>query len=369
MLLRPFRPRPSALIAGLALVALGLAVPVGNTAAYFARDSAGAVDSLTTGLSIWKLATIGLGFLWMAADAFRPQGHEADALLARGKSTADAPSQRLRAVAIAACVLGLLLRCYDLDAGLWFDEIDTFVRYGNASLARAVSSFETQNNHLAYSVLANLSIQACGPSAWALRLPAVVLGAATLWALWRFALLVAPGPEALLATCFLAVSSHHLWFSQDARGYTGLFLATLISTGAFLSMLWQRRATSMRLPLLYAVAASFGVWMHTTAVFVVIAHFAIWIGLCLRRSSAAGNRWPPLWGFAFAAALSLWGYALVLPQFMDTLSGPSMPGQETEWRNPIWMLRETASGLAAGLPGGWLALIEGAVVLALGLWS
>ncbi len=366
---RSFRPRPLPLIAGLTLVALGLALPAQTAANYFAQDSAAGVEALAMGMSIWKLATAGLGLVWIAADVFRPRGSETDALLERGKSVDEAPSARLCAIAIAACLIGLALRCYDLNAGLWFDEIDTLVRYGDASLSRAVSSYETQNNHLAYTVLANLSIHAFGSSAWALRLPAVLLGAASLWALWRFALLVAPRSEALIATGFLAVSSHHVWFSQDARGYTGMFLATLISSGAFLSMLWQRRATDMKLPLLYGASAAFGVWMHATAVFVVVAHFAIWALLCLRRQSAAENRWQPLWGFVFAGALSLWGYALVLPQFVHTLAGPSMEGHETHWRHPLWLMRETASGLAAGLPGGWFALIVGALVLGLGLWS
>ncbi len=366
---RSFRPRPLPLIAGLALVALGLVLPARTLANYFAQDSAAGIDALVQGAWIWKLATAALGLLCIAADIFGPRADEADALLERGKSLDAAPSARLSALALAACVLGLALRCYDLNAGMWFDEIDTLVRYGNASLARAVSSFETQNNHLAYSLLANLSIQAFGSSAWALRLPAVLLGAASLWATWRFALLVAPRSEALIATCFLALSSHHVWFSQDARGYTGMFLATLISSGAFLAMLWQRRATDMKLPLLYAASAAFGVWMHTTAVFVVVAHFAIWVVLCLRRPSAAENRWQPLWGFVCAAALALWGYALVLPQFVHTLAGPSMEGHETVWRSPLWLLRETASALAAGLPGGWFALIAGALVLGLGLRS
>ena len=366
---RSFRPRPLPLIAGLALIALGLALPARTLAEYFARDSAAGIEALVQGAWIWKLATAALGFLCIAVDLFRPGTNEADALLERGRSLDGPPSSRLTALALAACALGLALRCYDLNAGLWFDEIDTLVRYGNASLARAVSSFETQNNHLAYSLLANLSIHAFGSSAWALRLPAVLLGAASLWAAWRFALLVAPRSEALIATFFLAVSSHHVWFSQDARGYTGMFLATTISSGAFLEMLWQRRATDMKLPLLYAASAAFAVCMHSTAVFVVVAHFAIWVVLCLRRPSAAENRWQPLWGFACAAAFSLWGYALVLPQFVHTLAGPSMAGHETQWRNPLWLIRETASGLAAGLPGGWFALIAGALLLALGLWS
>jgi uncharacterized membrane protein len=243
------------------------------------------------------------------------------------------------------------------------------LRYGTTSLAHVLTSFETQNNHLAYSVLANLSIGVFGADAWALRLPAALLGAASLWAAWRFALLVAPVTQALFVTWLLALSYHHVWFSQNARGYTGMLLGTLVCSAAFLVMLRQSKPESLRPAWLYGVAASLAIWMHTTAVFVVVAHFVIWLVSCARARGAGANRWPPLWGFVFAGALTVWGYALVLPQFVDTLGGASMVGHETEWRNPLWMLRETLASLAAGLPGGWLALVEGALVLALGLWS
>ena len=354
---------------GLAIIAVALVLPVARTGQFLASASAADLSSLIAGVWIFKLASAALGALWIAADAFRPSGGEFDALLEGGRSDAAAPSRRWNAAALAICVLGLLLRCYDLNSGLWFDEIDTLVRYGSASMTRVVSSFETQNNHVAYSILANLSVGALGPSAWALRLPAVILGVLSLWALWRFALRVTSPAEALLATAFLAVSSHHVSFSQDARGYTGMLLASIVASAVFLELVWQRKATGLRLPVSYGLAASFGIWMHSTAVFLVAAHFAIWIWLCWRRPSARGNRAPVFWAFAFATAFSLWAYAVVLPQFVHTLSGPSMPGQETQWRNPLWMIRETGAGLAAGLPGGWLALIEGGVLLALGLWS
>ena len=363
------RPRAGALIGSLALIAVAGFTSVEGLATRLVQDTHVSIVTLAGGVGLWKLATYGLALLWLAADQWRASGAEAVPLLANGRYVGEAPSSRQWALALGACCVGLLLRSHDLNAGLWFDEIDTLVRYGTCSLTHVVSSFETQNNHLAYSVLANLSIQAFGESPWALRLPAVLLGAASLWALWRFALMIAPPIQALFATWLLAVSYHHVWFSQDARGYTGMLLATLVSSAVFLSMLWQKQSSNLKLPFCYAVAASFGIWMHTTAVFVVVAHFLIWAVLCARGKAALANRWPPLWGFMFAAALSIWGYALVLPQFVETLGGPSMAGHETEWRNPLWLLRETLAGLASGLPGGWLALLEGVLVLGMGLWS
>ncbi|HUR29313.1 MAG TPA: hypothetical protein VM509_14085, partial [Planctomycetota bacterium] len=367
--LRSFRPRPVALIAGLALCVLALAVPATGFARFLAAEAEVDLELGSRGVGIWRLATLLLGALCIVFDGLRPRGEDGEPLLEHGRVPNESLSPRWHLVALAIVCAGYALRCHDLGAGLWFDEIDTLVRYGTGSAAKAVASFETQNNHLAYSVLANLSIHVFGADAAALRLPAVLLGTASLWALWRCALLVAPPIEALFALILLTVSSHHVWFSQDARGYTGMLFATLAATSAFFAMLWQRRVASSRLPLVYALAASFGVWMHVTAVFVVIAHFLIWAVLALKKPSAGANRWQPLWGFVLAGALSLWGYALVLPQFVAALGVPSMEGHETRWRNPLWLLGETVHGLAAGVPGGWLAIAEGGLVLGLGLWS
>jgi hypothetical protein len=72
---------------------------------------------------------------------------------------------------------------------------------------------------------------------------------------------------------------------------------------------------------------------------------------------------------AVAAVLSLLGYALVLPQFVATLTAPTMGSTQTEWKSPVWLVTEALAGLAAGLPGGWFALGVALWVAGLGVWS
>lgn len=364
---RTTRPRPFALLGSLSLLAVAILTPAGDTARWIVEGSAVSFEESRLGVLLWKLATASLGLLWLAADLLRPAVAEAPPMFQRRGAEFSCPASWMGPAALCLCAVGLGLRLVELDAGLWFDEIDTLVRFADGRLGHAIGTFETQNNHLAYSVLANLSVASLGASPWALRLPAVCLGAASLWALWRFSLRVVPPAQALFAVALCALSSHHVWFSQDARGYTGMLFATLASSGAFLCMLEARSAGSLRPALVYGFAAAFGVWMHPTAVFVVVAHFAIWLSLLPRRRGSLANRWPPLWGFVLAGLLSFWGYALVLPQMLRALSAPSMAGFETEWRNPLWLLREVASGLSAGVPGGSAALAAGGFVLALGL--
>lgn len=267
--------------------------------------------------------------------------------------------------------LALALRAPGLGEGISFDEIDTLVHYARRDLRTVVSTFDSQNQHLLYSVLARISCELFGESTWAVRLPAVVLGVLGVVALYRFALLVTDAREAIFAAAFLVVSYHHVWFSQDARGYTGLLLFTLLGSAEFLRMLRAERAHGIGAPLRYGIWMALATLIHATAVFAVAAHVLVWIGCALasrgRRVAAAHHQ--VLSGFALATALSLVLHALVLPQFFATLLAPTMPGAKVEWKEPSWLLLETLRGLSQGVPGGGFTLAGGLAVMALGLRS
>ena len=93
-----------------------------------------------------------------------------------------------------------------------------------------VTKFDSENQHFLFSILAHYSIQIFGDNAWALRLPAVFFGTGSIIASYLVGREVTDIPEALLATALVAFSYHQIWFSQNARGYTGLLFWTLISS-------------------------------------------------------------------------------------------------------------------------------------------
>jgi hypothetical protein len=175
----------------------------------------------------------------------------------------------------------------------------------------------------------------------------------------------------LFAAALLAVSHHHVWFSQNARGYTGLLLYTLLGSEAFLRLL------SAREPRGIGALVEYGLWMalatltHATAVFAVAAHGLVALGaLVASRPRAVGpNRTRPLLALVLAGAISFALHALVLPQFVATLLAPTMPGAQTEWKDPLWLVTETLSGLARGIPGGFVTLALGSAVALLGVVS
>ncbi len=355
---------------GLGLVAVAL--PVSGPAATLASGDAHRRAELMAGLWLFKGLLLGHAAL-LAGAALGPSRRAASFPL-RSEALADQPVTRWEiGIAAAIALSGLLLRLPRLGEGLWFDEIQTLVEYVRLPLARIVTTFDSQNQHLLYTVAAHASVAWFGESAWALRLPAVLFGVASLWAVWRFGRLVADRREALLAAAFLAASYHHVWFSQNARGYTGLLLWSLLGSLAFLRLLAGRYRDARGWVAGYAGAMALAVYTHATAALVLAAHAVVLAGLLARAGSEArwsgGGGRAPLVAIVLAGSLSLLLYAPVVPQLLETLLAPPSGGATIAWQSPLWLAGEALGGLAHGLPGGWGAVGVGGLVVAAGVAS
>ena len=276
-----------------------------------------------------------------------------------------------------ALLLALGLRIVDLGSGLWHDEIATLVEFGRLSTGRIISTYTSQNQHPLYSLLASGCFALFGESAGALRLPAVLLGVASLGAVYTFGTMLVTRRESLIATLLLAVSYHHVWFSQNARGYTGLMLFTLVGTTLYLRLLAGQGRNRHILVIGYAASMALAVYTHLTAAFAVMAHFIVWAVLAKRRRAAREAGGPAgdavvrasFAALVLAGTLSLQLYALVLPQLREPLFAVAPELGDTPWRNPLWLVAETMRGVAYGVPGGWFGLGAGIVVALAGMLS
>ena len=285
-------------------------------------------------------------------------------------ATAPPDESHLRSPLILVSLLAAaaIIRLIDLGDGPWFDEIVTLVHYVRLPLSQILTTFDSKNQHILYSALAHGSVAMFGESIWALRLPAAVLGVASIAALVWFGRLITSRAEALAAAALLTFSYHHVWFSQDARGYTALLLAALVASGLLVKMTTHTTGT-WQLSIAYAATMALAVYTHFTAALIVIGHF-IWLAVLVAR-----NRRKPIWpaavlplsAFALTAAFALLLYAPLLRSLLPTLLAPDVGGITAEWKNPLWFGAETVRSLARGLPGGWVTLAAVLVVSACGL--
>lgn len=271
---------------------------------------------------------------------------------------------------VLACILGILacafaLRLYKLDLGLWYDEVLTYVGYARMPFGEILTTYKNENQHFVFTLLAHACFLIFGEGSWALRFPAMLFGVASIWALYLFARQVGSSRQALFAAALFTFSYHHVWFSQNARGYSGLLFWVLLSSYFLIRALREDRPG---LWLAYAVTASLGIYTHITMAFVIVGQGIVYLQyLWIRRHDEWPRRWAGLvLGFGGAGLTTFVLHALVLPQIR---SGMQKTVSVVEaWKNPLWTAWEIFRGLQIGFAGAAVALAA-LVVVAAGVWS
>ena len=258
-------------------------------------------------------------------------------------------------------VIAIALRIWQLNTDLWFDELLTVVNYLRLPLGDIVTSLPDQNNHLLFSVLSYFSVSLFGESAWSVRLPSVLFGVLSIWALFILGRQIIGTREALLASTLMTLSYHHIWFSQNARGYMALLFFSLTATWIWLQAL-ERQSWGWWLG--YACAVTGGMLSHMTMVFVVAAHFSVYMAtLFFGPRRPAGFNWRPFVAWTLCASLTLQLYALALPEFVR--AGLHEVSLQSEWTNPWWVITETFRNLQIGFSGS-LVVASGVAMCFLG---
>jgi len=266
----------------------------------------------------------------------------------------------------ALSALAIVLRAIGLESGLWFDEISALSQSYRESLVWQVTTYVDDFHHPLYSAFARLSLVAFGESAWTIRLPAALFGAATIPLVYILGREVATEREGWIAAGFLAVFYPHVWFSQSARGYTMLAfwatLATLLLVRALRRSADPGDVSRPARPAYgYAIVAGLGVFTHMTMIFLVVAHAVVLLVEAIR--SRWDRRRVIAYGLTFvlSAVTTLLLYAPMLSQVIDFLRHDSseLVGVST----PLWALVEAVRVIQQGLGGGTLLGVAGAAGL------
>lgn len=317
------------------------------------------------------LAVHGIALLAWSYFAMRPRPSRPTALLDDHR---EVPGAYLWLALL--CVIGLALRLYELGTCLWIDEMFTLVDFLRKPLPQIVTMFPSQNQHMLYSVLGRICVVLGGESAATARLPAALFGAASIPALYFLGRRMIGSREALLACAVMTFSYHHVWFSQSARGYSGLLFFTILAAWLWLEAV---RHGTPRWWISYAICVALGMWIHMTMLFVLAAHGIAWLGLVTTRHKRVSGMapgtidpaftWKAWLAWIFSGTLTLQLHALALPEFFRSALHEHSP--DSEWLNPFWVIWESLERLGDGGIGG-LALIVGAIVMLVGwlaLWK
>lgn len=350
--------KPVMVLAGVVFVCLAL-VP-GQMLVAFLRGAAAAVPAgLETGIMLFRGFAALMGVYLLVLSRFAAAEDDR-----RATYVDEAPAL---AGWLLAGILGVaaLLRFHALGLGIWFDEMLMQTGYMHLGPLEILTTFDDSNNHILYTFLARLSIGLFGDTVAAIRLPAVLFGLASIAAIYGFSRRVMSWPEALVAAALLTVSYHHLWFSQNARGYTALLFFSLLSSSYLIDAI---RTGSTRRWLAYAIVGALGAFTHLTIAFLFVGHLAYFAYRTLnarerREAGLSRFRAGVFRGFGVLTLLTLVLYATVLPDMLGgTLLTSGLQGK-SEWTNPIWALRELLGSLQIGFSGAGVLAAGGLVVL------
>jgi mannosyltransferase len=350
----------SAIVAGVFLIGIAL---VTSSSAFERVLNAG---ELSWGPSLFRLllGVHGIFLIVIGARCARAFGKE---LSPRNelKRSREPVETRTWLILSSLSVIGLGLRIWHLNSDLWYDELISLLDFIRPPFSQIVTSFSSQNQHMLYSILAHASSVVFGESAAAVRLPSVAFGIASLWVLFVLGRYLISTRESLVACALMTVSFHHIWFSQNARGYTGLLFFSLLSTCIFIRALrWNGWSSWMG----YAVCACLGMWVHMTMAFVLAAHALLFAGALITRRTRRDQEscalsWKPVVAGLLSVTLTVQVYALALPQFFrSALHQESLP---SEWSSPWWVIIESLRSLRVGFSGS-LVLICATAVFGIG---
>ena len=346
------------LLVGIALVLVGVFLPTAWYDALPIRE--GQATPPIKGVTLLQITLVleGLVVAWLAARqwSFARSG-ESDRLPDDAERDVSTPGDARLFPWLYAGTIGLAiaLRFFRIGSDLWLDEITPIQDYGHLSPLAVVGSFLSTNNHLLNTLLTQLSTAIFGEAEWSVRLPAVLFGIATVPATYWVARMALNRRDSLAAALLLAVSYHHIFFSQNARGYSAYVFFSLVSSGLLIRGLQEDR---LRIWLLYVLAMVLDFASLLNSAFVLGAHGLVGVAALWMVHRRGGSPLPLLRRlisvFAALGLLVLQLYATVLPRvyvfiksaYVGEGSGYSLASGE--------FFREMARGLSAGFGPGLL---------------
>lgn len=218
--------------------------------------------------------------------------------------------------------IALVLRVLNLNSSLWLDEISPLTFYRATPLVELFTTYYSTNLHLLNTLLVKLSISVFGEQEWAIRLPAMIFGTATVPAIYWTARLALSREASLSAALMIAVSYHHIFFSQNGRGYSAYVFFSLLSIGFLLRVLAADRL-SLWIGYVSSSILNFASLMVSALVFLSQVVAAILAVVISRFKQSPAIVKPAAARLAVVFSLiCFWGvqiYSMVIPQAISVM--------------------------------------------------
>ncbi|WP_419781874.1 glycosyltransferase family 39 protein [Maridesulfovibrio sp.] len=216
-------------------------------------------------------------------------------------------------------LLATVLRVYGIaDESLWIDEGQT-VAYATKSFAEIVKYCARDVHPPLYLFIMHIWTEIFGISETALRMISAIFGIISVQLTYKIGLRLMNRNGALLSALFMAVSYMGINFSQEARSYTMLLCAILMSSHGLLKFIERQDKFNFAY---YATAVALMLYTHTFTVFIILFHQIYYIVDWSFRRGERMKRFTN-WVAVNIAALVLFGpwMYFLLKQVLAKLGG------------------------------------------------
>ena len=308
-------------------------------------------EELIAGVSLLRIMLPIAGLGWIAW-TLHLQSHQQQAGPTRKSAGFSGRWMLAGAVLLMA---GTALRLPLLEDSLWYDEIASFWYYGQFGPGPIIGNMFTPANHTLQTLSSWTSVVASGGSLEPaiIRLPALILGLATIWPMSMLARdTFQSRPFLLLSIALLLLCPIAILESTEARGYAFMLF---FGTGGSALLLRYLLTGQAALLSFYAVVTTLGIWSHLVTVVVPMGHAAFLIGaIVLTRGNVTTTRsraWCGLFALTLAGITTLTALSPVLPDLLSDSETFSANRSD----QPDLLGREGINGLL-GLGGAWSLL-------------
>ena len=248
-------------------------------------------------------------------------------------STKDCPKKMQMALLSVVVLFGAILRFWNLGHwSFWIDEVFTVRDVQNLSF----DSWQVIPNPIPYLAV-KLSTAIAGSSEWGSRFIPCLVGIVSIPAVFGFGRILFNWRIGILSSAFVACSSWHLFWAQNARYPVFTFFFAVLTAWFFYTSL-ERDSTLLMIGALVACLCL--ILSHTLAV-VIVPALAVYAVMCLFEKSNR-KRWLNLLIFFIPFAMPV--LALALPQVRGYLF--SGWGRNVWQRSPVYIVLTLVQGVS-----------------------
>lgn len=217
-----------------------------------------------------------------------------------------------------------LLRLIHLSQSLWLDEAITVVAAAK-TLPQIYYHLQLDFHPPLYYYILHFWIILFGQAEWVVRLPSVIFGVGTIYFVYKITLTLFSKKTALLAALLLTLSQFHIYYSQEARMYS---LVTLASTASIYFLAEFSKERKKKSLIFYFLSTLVAIYSDYFAFFVVFAQI-LWV-FAKKVPKTVLGKLIFVW-----AALAL-GYIFWIPRFIDQIrAGISATASGSGWVESI----------------------------------